>query len=74
MEEEKVDGYDKYEVECWARTLREAEDIKNDSKKLQAAKNQLQRDQEDAANTINTLKKAERNAKKNLKKVFGKEK
>jgi hypothetical protein len=74
MEKEKVDGFDKYEVEMWARTLSEAEDIKNDSKKLQAAQNQLVREQEKAANTIQTLKKAHRNARKNLKKVFRKEK
>lgn len=71
---EKIDGFDRWDVENWARTLRDAQEIQNDSKKLQAATNQLKRDQEETAKTIQQMKKAEKNARKNLKKVFGKEK
>lgn len=33
---EKVAGFDKWEVESWARTLQEAEEIKADPKKMKA--------------------------------------
>lgn len=71
---DKIDGFDRWDVESWARTLRDAEELKTDKKKLQAATNQLKREQEETVDTIKSLKKAERNAKKNLKKVFGKKK
>ena len=72
MTSDKIDGYDKYEVEMWARTLREAEEIQGDAKKLAAATKQLKKEQEEIVDTVKSLKKAEKNAKKNLKKVFGK--
>lgn len=67
----KIDGFDSWDVEQWARTLRDAEEIQKDKKKLNAATKQLKREQDEAAKTIKSLKNAEKNAKKNLKKVFG---
>lgn len=69
---EKIDGFDKWDVEQWARTLKDAEELRSDEKKLTAATKQLKKEQEEIVDTVKSLKKAERNAKKNLKKVFGK--
>jgi len=69
---DKIDGFVRWDVESWAKALQDAEEIKGDSKKLQAATNQLKREQTEATDTIKSLKKAEKNAKKNLKKVFEK--
>jgi Skp family chaperone for outer membrane proteins len=68
----KINGFDRWDVEQWARTLKDAEELQGDAKKLAAATKQLKKEQEENAKTIKSLKKAERNAKKNLKKVFGK--
>jgi cell division protein FtsB len=67
----KLDGYDKYEVQGWADTLKRAQEIQSDAKKLAAATNQLKREQEESKKTIAGLKVAEKNARKRLKKVFG---
>lgn len=67
----KIDGFDRWDVERWATTLKEAEELKSDKKKLTAATKQLKKEQEEIVDTVKSLKKAEKNAKKNLKKVFG---
>jgi len=67
----KIDGFDRWDVEQWARTLRDVSELQSDDKKLKAATNQLKRDKAEAEKALNTLEVAEKNAKKNLKKVFG---
>lgn len=46
-EPKKVDGFDKWEVESMARTLREAHEIMCDDKKFKAAKKELKRQKEE---------------------------
>jgi len=69
---DKIDGFSRWDVEQWARTLRDAEELQGDKKKLAAATKQLKKEQEEIVETVKSLKKAEKNAKKNLKKVFKK--
>lgn len=42
-EEKKKEGYDEWELECKARTLLEAEEIKQDSKLMEALKPYLEK-------------------------------
>ena len=54
--EESGKSFDKYEIEGWARTLIEAEEIKSDPKKMKAV-NPLLEKKSKAINSIDQLRK-----------------
>ena len=69
-EPEKIDGYEKYEIESAADTLIRAQELQKDAKLYKLACAKLQ-ERADAANAAVTEANIEKKAAKNLKKVFG---
>ena len=70
VESDKLDGYDKWEIENNARTLIEAEQIRSDPKKCKVVEKEIQR-QRDAAAAALTRKQVEDRAGARLKKTYG---
>ena len=69
-EDKKIGGYDRWEVKSAVTTMREAEEIKADSKFLKVVTGEMNKEADELKDTADLLTKT--SAK--LKKVFGKDK